>query len=148
MPPYLAEKLGIDVIAKRPQDLIFRYFGESETAIANAFNEAESKNALLLFDEADGYLSRKTDVYSGEDKDHNDITNAFMVNLEEYNGLVIATANRPEPIDPAMIRRFHKIVEYKFPTYDGMKLLIERYFPDVDFDKRELLLRRVNLKAV
>ena len=76
---HLAEKLGIEVLVKRPQDLIFRYFGESETAIANAFKEAESKNALLLFDEADGYLSRKTDVYSGGDKGHNNITNAFMV---------------------------------------------------------------------
>ena len=135
---HLAEKLGIEVLVKRPQDLIFRYFGESETAIANAFHEAESKDALLLFDEADGYLSRKTDVYSGGDKGHNNITNAFMVNLEEYNGLVIATSNHIELIESALVRRFHKIVEFKFPTYDGMKLLIERYFPDVDFDKREL----------
>ena len=135
---HLAEKLGIDVILKRPHEVIFRYFGESETAIANAFKDAESKNALLLFDEADGYLSRKTDVYSGGDKGHNDITNAFMVNLEEYNGLVIATTNHIELIEPALIRRFHKVVEYRFPTYQGMHLLIERYFPDVDFDKREL----------
>ena len=60
---HIAEKLGIDVIVKHPHDLIFRYFGESETAIANAFKDAESKNALLLFDEADGYLSRKTEKY-------------------------------------------------------------------------------------
>ena len=135
---HLAGKLGIDVIVKRPQDIIFRYFGESETAIANAFREAESKNALLLFDEADGYLSRKTDVYSGGDKGHNEITNAFMVGLEEYNGLVIATSNYAETAEPAVVRRFHKIVEFKFPTYEGMKLLFRRYFPDVDFDKREL----------
>ena len=61
-----------------------------------------------------------------------------MVNLEEYNGLVIATSNHAELAEPSIVRRFHKIVEFKFPTYDGMKLLIERYFPDVDFDKREL----------
>ena len=135
---HLAGKLGIDVIVKRPQDIIFRYFGESETAIANAFREAESKNALLLFDEADSYLSRKTDVYSGGDKGHNDITNAFMVGLEEYNGLVIATSNHVEFLEPAIARRLHKTVEFKFPTYEGMKLLFRRYFPDVDFDKREL----------
>ena len=135
---HLAEKLGIDVIVKRPHEVIFRYFGESETAIANAYKEAESKNALLLFDEADGYLSRKTNVYSGGDKGHNDITNAFMVNLEEYNGFVIATTNHIELIEPALIRRFHKIVEFNFPSYQGMKLLFERYFPDVDFDKGEL----------
>lgn len=39
---HLAEKLGIDVIVKRPHEVVFRYFGKSETAIANAFHEAES----------------------------------------------------------------------------------------------------------
>ena len=135
---HLAEKLGIEVLVKRPQDLIFRYFGERETAIANAFKEAESKNALLLFDEADGYLSRKTDVYSGGDKGHNGITNAFMVDLEEYNGLVITTSNHIDFLEPAIVRRLHKTVEFRFPTYEGMKILFRRYFPDVDFDKREL----------
>lgn len=48
---HLANKLDMEILVKRPQDVIFRYFGESETAIANAFREAESKNALLLFDE-------------------------------------------------------------------------------------------------
>ena len=118
---HFAEKLGIEVLVKRPQDLIFRYFGESETAIANAFKEAESKNALLLFDEADGYLSRKTDVYSGGDKGHNEITNAFMVGLEKYNGLVITPSNHIEFLEPAIVRRLHKTVEFRFPTYEGMK---------------------------
>ncbi len=135
---HVAEKLGVEIIVKRYHDLVSKWMGQSEEQIYQAFKEAEDKRALLLLDEVDGYISRKTDVYSGGDKAHNDITTSFMVNLEEYNGLVIATTNRPELIDPSLVRRFHKIVEYKFPTYDGMKLLIERYFPDVDFDKREL----------
>ena len=135
---HVAEKLGVEIIVKRYHDLVSKWVGQSEEQIYQAFKEAEDKHALLLLDEVDGYISRKTDVYSGGDKAHNDITTSFMVNLEEYNGLVIATTNRPELIDPSLVRRFHKIVEYKFPTYDGMKLLIERYFPDVDFDKREL----------
>ena len=135
---HVAEKLGVEIIVKRYHDLVSKWMGQSEEQIYQAFKEAEDKRALLLLDEVDGYISRKTDVYSGGDKAHNDITTSFMVNLEEYNELVIATTNRPELIDPSLVRRFHKIVEYKFPTYDGMKLLIERYFPDVDFDKREL----------
>lgn len=135
---HLANQLDMEVLVKRPQDVIFRYFGESETAIANAFREAESKNALLLFDEADGYLSRKTDVFSGADKGYNDITNAFMVNLEEYDGFVIATTNHLNIIEPAIIRRFHKSIEFKFPTYEGMMLLFEKYFPGISFDKRML----------
>ena len=135
---HVAEKLGVEIIVKRYHDLVSKWVGQSEEQIYQAFKEAEDKRALLLLDEVDGYISRKTDVYSGGDKAHNDITTSFMVNLEEYNGLVIATSNHAELAEPSIVRRFHKIVEFKFPTYDGMKLLIERYFPDVDFDKREL----------
>jgi DTW domain-containing protein YfiP len=135
---HVAEKLGVEIIVKRYHDLVSKWVGQSEEQIYQAFKEAEDKHALLLLDEVDGYISRKTDVYSGGDKAHNDITTSFMVNLEEYNGIVIATSNHIELIESALVRRFHKIVEFKFPTYDGMKLLIERYFPDVDFDKREL----------
>ncbi|HIS14044.1 MAG TPA: AAA family ATPase [Candidatus Ornithospirochaeta stercorigallinarum] len=135
---HVAEKLGVEIIVKRYHDLVSKWVGQSEEQIYQAFKEAEDKHALLLLDEVDGYISRKTDVYSGGDKAHNDITTSFMVNLEEYNGLVIATSNHIELTESALVRRFHKIVEFKFPTYDGMKLLIERYFPDVDFDKREL----------
>ena len=135
---HIAEKLGVEVTVKRYHDLVSKWVGQSEEQIYQAFKEAESKRTLLLLDEVDGYISRKTDVYSGGDKAHNDITTSFMVNLEEYNGLVIATSNHTESAEPSIVRRFHKIVEFKFPTYEGMKLLFRRYFPDVDFDKREL----------
>ena len=135
---HIAEKLGVEVTVKRYHDLVSKWVGQSEEQIYQAFKEAEDKHALLLLDEVDGYISRKTDVYSGGDKAHNDITTSFMVNLEEYNGLVIATSNHAELAEPSIVRRFHKIVEFKFPTYEGMKILFRRYFPDVDFDKSEL----------
>lgn len=135
---HLAEKLGVEIIVKRYHDLVSKWIGQSEEQIYQAFKEAEDKHALLLLDEVDGYISRKTEVYSGGDKAHNDITTSFMVNLEEYNGIVIATSNHAELVEPAIVRRFHKIVEFKFPTYESMKILFRRYFPDVDFDKREL----------
>ena len=135
---HVAEKLGVEIIVKRYHDLVSKWVGQSEEQIYQAFKEAEDKRALLLLDEVDGYISRKTDVYSGGDKAHNDITTSFMVNLEEYNGLIIATSNHAELAEPSIVRRFHKIVEFKFPTYEGMKILFRRYFPDVDFDKSEL----------
>lgn len=114
---HVAEKLGVEIIVKRYHDLVSKWVGQSEEQIYQAFKEAEDKHALLLLDEVDGYISRKTDVYSGGDKAHNDITTSFMVNLEEYNGLIIATSNHAELAEPSIVRRFHKIVEFKFPTY-------------------------------
>lgn len=134
----LAEELDVPIIVKKPHQIIFRYFGESETAINNAFIEAEDKGALLLFDEVDSYISKKLDATTGGGKAYNDITNCFMQGMESYCGLMIATTNYVSHLDPAFYRRFNKIVDFKFPDEAGMRQLFSLYFPSVDFDEEEL----------
>ena len=134
----MANELDVPIIVKKPHQIIFRYFGESETAINNAFIEAEEKGALLLFDEVDSYISKKLDATTGGGRAYNDITNCFMQGMESYCGLMIATTNYGSHIDPAFYRRFNKIVDFKFPDEAGMRQLFSLYFPSVDFDEEEL----------
>lgn len=134
----MAKELDVPIIVKKPHQIIFRYFGESETAINNAFIEAEEKGALLLFDEVDSYISKKLDATTGGGRAYNDITNCFMQGMESYCGLMIATTNYGSHIDQAFYRRFNKIVDFKFPDEAGMRQLFSLYFPSVDFDEEEL----------
>lgn len=134
----LAEELDIPIIVKKPHQIIFRYFGESETAINNSFVEAEEKGALLLFDEVDSYISKKIDAETGGGKGYNAITDSFMQGIESYYGLMVATTNYLSHIDPAFYRRFHKIVHFLFPSEDGLRQLFSLYFPSIDFDEEEL----------
>lgn len=134
----MAKELDVPIIVKKPHQIIFRYFGESETAINNAFIEAEEKGALLLFDEVDSYISKKLDATTGGGRAYNDITNCFMQAMESYSGLMVATTNYVSHLDPAFYRRFNKIVDFKFPDEAGMRQLFSLYFPSVDFDEEEL----------
>ena len=59
---YLANELGLDVILKRASDLMSKYVGETEQNIAEAFAEAKSKKAMLIFDEADSFLQNRNNA--------------------------------------------------------------------------------------
>lgn len=59
---YLAKELGVEVIMKRASDLISKYVGETEQNIADAFAEAKSKKAMLIFDEADSFLQNRSNA--------------------------------------------------------------------------------------
>jgi SpoVK/Ycf46/Vps4 family AAA+-type ATPase len=54
--PEAFERLDLDVLEKRFSDLSSMWLGESEKAIAAAFEEAADLRAFVIFDEADSLL--------------------------------------------------------------------------------------------
>jgi transitional endoplasmic reticulum ATPase len=57
---HLAHRLDLEILEKRFSDLTSKYLGESEKAIAAAFEEAADLRAFLLLDEADSLLCDRT----------------------------------------------------------------------------------------
>jgi transitional endoplasmic reticulum ATPase len=53
---YLAHVMSRPLIHRRASDIIRPYVGETERLIADAFREAASEDAVLLFDEADSFI--------------------------------------------------------------------------------------------
>lgn len=83
--------------------------GESEKAVARLFQEAEETGAVLLLDEADSFLtSRSQHRHSWEST----LTNELMVQLDRFRGIVMITTNRFEQLDRAIMRRFHLKVAF------------------------------------
>jgi transitional endoplasmic reticulum ATPase len=100
---YLAERLDVPVVSKRGSDLLNAHIGESEKAIARAFEEARDEGALLILDEVDSLLSdRRHAVRSWEVSQVNEL----LTQLEVHPFPVIATTNFMERLDPACLRRF------------------------------------------
>lgn len=100
---YLAEKLEMEVLEKRYSDLSSMYLGESEKAIAAAFEEAADMRAFLILDEADSLLrDRSSARYSWE------ITqvNEMLTQMERHSFPFACTTNAPELLDQATARRF------------------------------------------
>src|SRR5690606_20854223 len=84
-------------------DLTSSFLGESEKAIAAAFEEASDLGAFLIIDEADSLLrNRGTARHSWE------ITqvNEMLTWMERHPLPFACTTNAPELLDPATARRF------------------------------------------
>jgi transitional endoplasmic reticulum ATPase len=122
---YLAERLDLDVLEKRFSDLSSMWLGESEKAIAAAFEEAADLRALLILDEADSLLrDRGAALHSWE------ITqvNEMLTQMERHPYPFACTTNAPELLDAAAARRFLFKVRFLSMTADQIAEAYRRAF--------------------
>ena len=106
---YIAEILNKPLILKKGSDLICKYVGGTEKNIADAFKEAKEENAVLVFDEVDSFLADRTNA-----KQSWEVTqvNEMLVQMENFNGVFIATTNLMNNLDKASLRRFDLKLEF------------------------------------
>ena len=79
-----------------------------ERALQLIFTRAARWNTVLLFDEADIFLSKRTEV----DLERNAIVGVFLRLLDQYRGMLFLTTNRAESIDPAFSSRITLRLDY------------------------------------
>ena len=113
---YLGKHLDREIITRRASDIQSKYVGESETNIREAFEEAESEEAILIMDEAESLLfNRDRARHSWEIS----LTNEFLTSMERFRGILICTSNRMEDLDAASIRRFNQKIGFDYLTTEG-----------------------------
>mgnify|MGYP000328676666 CR=1 FL=1 len=108
---YIAEVLDKPLLIKKGSDLISKWVGETEKNIADAFREASEENAVLVFDEVDSFLADRTQA-----KQSWEVTqvNEMLVQMENFDGIFIATTNLMDNLDKASLRRFDLKLEFDF----------------------------------
>lgn len=107
---YLAEQLDRPLIARRASDLLGKYIGETEQNMAAAFAEAADKNGLLLIDEADSFLGSRAGAHRSWEVS---MVNEMLTQMESFEGVLVASTNLTERLDPATHRRFDFKVEFR-----------------------------------
>jgi SpoVK/Ycf46/Vps4 family AAA+-type ATPase len=108
----LAKSLGSDLLRVDLVAVSSKYIGETEKNMDRVFKEAVANNAVLLFDEADALLGKRSEVKDAHDRYANLDVSYLLQRIEEHNGLVILTTNRRENIDPAFLRRLRYVIEF------------------------------------
>src|SRR5208282_2047221 len=87
---YLAEQADRELLVKRTSDIISKWLGESEKNIAEAFDEAEQRGAILFLDEADSlFINRESAVRSWEISQ----TNELLCQMENFSGIMMCATN-------------------------------------------------------
>lgn len=100
---YLARELDRPLLVRRAADLLDPYVGMTERHIARMFEQAEREEALLLLDEADGFLRDRTRAHRSWEVTQ---VNELLTRMEVFDGLFVCSTNLMEDLDAAALRRF------------------------------------------
>ena len=107
------------ILVKGPE-LINKWVGESEKGVRKVFERArQTAPTIIFFDEIDALASRRGAPNSSQTTEN--IVNALLAEmdgLEELEDVVVlAATNRPDLIDPALLRpgRFDRIIATQLP---------------------------------
>ncbi|MDP4533485.1 AAA family ATPase [Marinobacter salarius] len=125
----LAKRLEKPFMLQSGSDLLGMYVGQTEKNIAEMFDKAERTGAVLLLDEADTFLySRNMAQRSWEIS----AVNEFMVRLERFDGVFMATTNRFNSFDKAILRRLQMKVEFGYLTMEQVRDILAECVVDKD----------------
>ena len=117
---HLARELGLPVLERRASDLLSKYVGDSERAVAQAFRQAEAKGAVLIMDEVDSFLGDRRLARRAWEVS---LVNELLAQLEGLGGLLVATTNRADHLDGAAYRRFGERVAFGYLSTEGVEAL-------------------------
>lgn len=127
----VAREAEANFIATKSSDLLSKWYGESEQQIARLFARARQvAPTVIFFDELDSLVPARGGGL-GEPQVTERVVNtilAEMDGLEELQSVVVIGAtNRPNLIDPALLRpgRFDELVYVSVPDEAGRKRILE-----------------------
>ena len=133
-----AEETGFSFILVKASDLGSVYIHGTQGKIAELFKKAE-KNAptVLCFDEFDAFVPNRSDDLGNH---HSGEVNEFLSQLNNCSQrgiFVIATSNRPDKIDPAVLRtgRIDKMVYVPLPDQVARREMLKLHLKDRPCDE-------------
>lgn len=121
----LASRLGLAVEMKRASSLLGKFIGESEKAIAAAFQDAEATGSFLVFDEADSLLWNRERAEQGWQVSQ---VNEMLTWMERHPLPFACTTNLGNAMDQASMRRFTFKVVFDFMSAPQIRAAFETFF--------------------
>lgn len=122
--------------------IVSKYIGETEKNLEKIFLQAENKNWILMFDEADALFGKRTQTRSSNDRYANQEVSYLLQRIEYFNGLVVLTTNFKNNIDEAFLRRFNIIIKYNKPTADEREVLWNNFYPK-QMERNKPFIRKI-----
>ena len=142
----LARKTGRHIFMVDIPKINSKWVGESEKNLSRLFDEYRrarkhfDKDPILLFNEADALLGKRISANSSVDKMNNSMQNILLQELEDFEGIFIATTNLADQLDGAFDRRLLYKLEFHKPEDHVRIEILRNAFPEVD----EELLNSIN----
>lgn len=124
----LGKAANLDVYRIDLSMVVSKYIGETEKNLSNIFDQAENKNWILFFDEADALFGKRTQTSSSNDRHANQEVSYLLQRVEDFPGLVILATNFKANVDEAFSRRFQSMIYFPLPGPEQRKQLWKQSF--------------------
>ncbi|KAG9019279.1 AAA+-type ATPase [Tulasnella sp. 427] len=123
----LASESGINFVAVKGPELLNKYVGESERAVREIFRKARAASpSIVFFDEIDALAAPRDSHGDSHDGVLTTLLNE-MDGIQELIGVtIVAATNRPDAIDPALMRpgRLDRILYVGPPDLQARKEIL------------------------
>ena len=134
----LARQTGRNIMLVDVPQLKSMWVGQSEKNVKALFDRYREQvkraksTPILLFNEADAIIGiRKNGASNAVDKMENSLQNIILQEMEQLDGIMIATTNLQENMDKAFERRFLYKIKFEKPTVEARKHIWHEMIPDL-----------------
>lgn len=115
-----AEAIGFDLgrplLVVNVSELVSKWVGETGKNIEAVFTDAKKKDAVLVFDEAEGLFgSRSAEAASSTGRHDTMNVGLLLQYIENCSGVCIVITNMKSAIDEAFFRRFRFVLDFEEP---------------------------------
>lgn len=121
---WIAKKMNRPLLTLDLAAVMSSYLGRTGNNIRVVLDYARSTNCVLLLDEFDAIAKRRDDTSDvGELKR---LVTVLLQAIDEWpsRGLLLAATNHPELLDPAVWRRFDRVIEFPKPSKEEIRKTI------------------------
>lgn len=151
----LARQTGRDIMMVDISQTKSCWYGESEKLIKEVFERYRnfSKSCdtvpILLFNEADAVIGKRkgTDGRASIDQTENTIQNIILQEMENLEGIMIATTNLTQNLDKAFERRFLYKIEFRKPSIEAKQAIWKTMIPNLSQAQTEILSQKYDFSG-
>ena len=150
----LARKTGRDLMQVNVSEIKSMWVGESEKNIKALFDRyrrlvKESERApILFFNEADAIINKRNEnAERAVDKMENSMQNIILQEIENLEGILIATTNLTKNMDKAFERRFLYKVEFEKPSLEAKQHIWQSMLPSLSATDAEILATKYDFSG-
>jgi hypothetical protein len=150
----LARQTGRDIMQVNVSQIKSCWVGESEKNIKSLFDtyrEKVKKNEttpILLFNEADAIINKRQEgAERAVDKMENSIQNIILQEMENLDGILIATTNLAQNMDKAFERRFLYKIKFEKPTLEARMHIWHEMIPTLSDADTKLLAEKYDFSG-
>lgn len=141
----IAGEAGVPFYSMAGSDFVEMFVGLGASRVRDLFEEAKKNAPAIIFiDEIDAVGRKRGSGMGGGHDEREQTLNQLLVEMDGFNNdtnlIIIAATNRPDVLDPALLRpgRFDRQVGVEAPDLEGREAILKvhakgkPFVPDVD----------------